>query len=56
MGCGASSAKGLHVDVEARDGCDRQYDDLVAESPTLSNAFEKPDIFWTVVAPPAPPL
>ncbi len=41
MGCGASSNGALHVDVEARDGCDRRYDDLVAESPTLSHAFEK---------------
>jgi hypothetical protein len=41
MGCGASSAAPLTVDVEAREGCDPRYDDLVGESPTLSNAFEK---------------
>lgn len=42
MGCGASSAASpLQVDVEARGGCDPRYDTITAESPTLSNAFEK---------------
>ena len=41
MGCGASSAAPLQVDVETRHGCNPQFDDLAAERPTLSNAFDK---------------